>query len=98
MARGDLTEELYDIIVAKAGGKKLESQYGSNNGFDGVHLMEDGTVIIGELKQMKSGGFQLSRGNPNTLLPPQMTSDYLDYQIAELLSRGGDYAVTATLI
>ncbi|WP_448699773.1 hypothetical protein ACFGVR_21935 [Mucilaginibacter sp. AW1-3] len=59
-ATGSKTEQLSDVLLQKDGYVKQASQYGSNNGFDGVYIKGDPNnptdIIINEAKQMSAPG------------------------------------------
>ena len=89
--KGSRTERLTDIVFEREGYIKAPSQFGSNNGFDGVYIkwnsgcvmpfasgcvIED--VIIAEAKPMTLDGvIILNKENLNTDLPAQMTDEWI---------------------
>lgn len=99
-ATGSRTEQLSDALLQREGYVKQASQYGSNNGFDGVYMKLDANgnptdIIINEAKQMStSGNIKL---NPAAGKAAQMSDTWVNQTIDEMRNIANDLGVLGVL-
>ncbi len=93
---GKLTERVTESAFQRYGYESVDPEllkYSGNKGLDGVFLKGD-TVVVNDSKQLSSGGINLSKGNLQTKLEPQMTTGWVT-QVAENLKKTADPAKVA---
>lgn len=100
--KGQLAEEMADLVFERAGYEKLASKVGSNNGFDGVYVKYDKSgevneivvndLIINESKFSSSGKVKLGKTVTGF---EQMDPDWIMMNIDKMLN-SSDSAVRKT--
>ncbi|MEO6520260.1 MAG: hypothetical protein ABIN91_01170 [Mucilaginibacter sp.] len=93
-ALGQKTEQLSDAILQREGYVKQTSQYGSNNGFDGVYIKGSPSnptdIIINEAKSVGTkGNIKLNAANAATGLQAQMSEAWINQVINNMRNPSG---------
>ncbi|MFD1255547.1 hypothetical protein ACFQ3S_01960, partial [Mucilaginibacter terrae] len=93
---GNKTEDLADELFHSEGFAKHPSQFGSNNGFDGVYIKTDASgnvqeIIINEAKQVGTqGNIKLL---PTAIKGPQMSERWINATIVEMQNNASNPAI-----
>ncbi|OAB45520.1 contractile injection system protein, VgrG/Pvc8 family [Paenibacillus glacialis] len=81
--KGQVGEDLADIVMKRAGRKKLPSKVGSNNGFDGLYVKysKDGKVADIIINESKFGSSKLGK----TKMGKQMSNKWIEGNLKKMI-------------
>jgi hypothetical protein len=87
---GTKTEVLCDEMFQTNGFQKYTSQFGSNNGFDGVYIKGDlnnpTEIIINEAKQINDVRGNIKLNGKTINKGPQMSDEWINQTISEMMN------------